>query len=130
MPTNSNASLRYRILDRCFSDTHHKYTIDVLLDIINDNIQNIMCAFSVFLRSRISDYFNLLNHGCGDGFENLVDIAAGETGIRMAVTVNFKVTAAFDLYIILSVNRDHWHFPKHLKGVLGLGIVIVLNIIR
>ena len=40
MPTNSNASLRYRILDRCFSDTHHKYTIDVLLDIINEKLGN------------------------------------------------------------------------------------------
>ena len=38
MPTNSNASLRYRILDRCFSSTHHKYTIDDLLDIVNEKL--------------------------------------------------------------------------------------------
>lgn len=38
MPTNSNASLRYRILDRCFSNTHRKYTIDDLLDIVNEKL--------------------------------------------------------------------------------------------
>ena len=38
MSTNSNASLRYRILDRCFSNTHHKYTIDDLLDIVNEKL--------------------------------------------------------------------------------------------
>ena len=38
MPTNSNASLRYLILDRCFSNTHHQYTIDELLDIVNEKL--------------------------------------------------------------------------------------------
>ena len=38
MSTNSNASLRYHILDRCFSNTHHKYTIDDLLDIVNEKL--------------------------------------------------------------------------------------------
>ena len=38
MPTNSNASLRYSILDKCFSNTHHQYTIDELLDIVNDKL--------------------------------------------------------------------------------------------
>ena len=38
MPTNNNASLRYRILDRCFSNTHHQYTIDELLDIVNEKL--------------------------------------------------------------------------------------------
>ena len=38
MSTNSNASLRYHILDMCFSNTHHKYTIDDLLDIVNEKL--------------------------------------------------------------------------------------------
>ena len=38
MPTNSNASLRYFILDKCFSNTHHQYTIEELLDIVNDKL--------------------------------------------------------------------------------------------
>ena len=36
MPTNKNAQLRYKILDRCFSDYSHKYDIDDLLDKVND----------------------------------------------------------------------------------------------
>lgn len=36
MPTNKNALLRYRILDQCFSDFHHKYDIEGLLDKVNE----------------------------------------------------------------------------------------------
>ena len=38
MPTTSNASLRYSILDKCFSNTHHQYTISELLDIVNEKL--------------------------------------------------------------------------------------------
>ena len=36
MPTNKNAQLRYQILDRCFSNRHRRYTIDDLVDAVND----------------------------------------------------------------------------------------------
>ena len=36
MPTNKNAQLRYQILDCCFSDFHHKFFIEDLLDKVND----------------------------------------------------------------------------------------------
>ena len=36
MPTNKNAQLRYQILDRCFSNRHRKYTIEDLVDAVND----------------------------------------------------------------------------------------------
>ena len=36
MPTNKNAQLRYQVLDRCFSDFIHKYSIDDLIDKVND----------------------------------------------------------------------------------------------
>ncbi len=36
MPTNKNAQLRYKILDRCFSNFKHKYTIDELVDEVNE----------------------------------------------------------------------------------------------
>jgi predicted DNA-binding transcriptional regulator YafY len=36
MPTNKNAQLRYQVLDRCFSDFTHKYSIDDLIDKVND----------------------------------------------------------------------------------------------
>ena len=36
MPTNKNATLRYHILDRCFSNWHRKYTIEDLVDAVNE----------------------------------------------------------------------------------------------
>ena len=41
MPTNKNALLRYQILDRCFSNRHRKYTIDDLVDAVNDALYDI-----------------------------------------------------------------------------------------
>ena len=41
MPTNKNALLRYRILDRCFSDFSRKYEIDDLLDEVNEVLYDI-----------------------------------------------------------------------------------------
>lgn len=36
MPVNKNALLRYRILDRCFSDRHHYYDIEDLVNKVNE----------------------------------------------------------------------------------------------
>ena len=36
MPTNKNAQLRYQILDRCFSNRHRNYTIEDLVDAVNE----------------------------------------------------------------------------------------------
>lgn len=36
MPINKNALLRYQILDRCFSDRHHRYEIEDLVDKVNE----------------------------------------------------------------------------------------------
>ena len=41
MATNKNAQLRYQILDRCFSDFRHKYTIDELIDKVNDRLMDL-----------------------------------------------------------------------------------------
>ncbi len=41
MPTNKNAQLRYQVLDRCFSDFHHKYGIDDLLDKVNEALYDL-----------------------------------------------------------------------------------------
>ena len=38
MPTNKNAQLRYQILDRCFSDFNHQYSIDDLVKIVNESL--------------------------------------------------------------------------------------------
>lgn len=41
MPTNKNAQLRYRILDRCFSDFHRTYSIEDLLDTVNESLMEL-----------------------------------------------------------------------------------------
>lgn len=41
MATNKNAQLRYQVLDRCFSDFRHKYTIDELIDKVNDRLEDL-----------------------------------------------------------------------------------------
>lgn len=41
MPSTKNAQLRYQILDRCFSNFHHQYTIEELVDKVNDALGDI-----------------------------------------------------------------------------------------
>lgn len=41
MATNKNAQLRYQVLDRCFGDFKHKYTIDELIDKVNDKLHDL-----------------------------------------------------------------------------------------
>ena len=41
MPTNKNAQLRYQVLDRCFSDFHHQYDINDLLDKVNEALYDL-----------------------------------------------------------------------------------------
>lgn len=36
MPTSKNAQLRYQIRDRCFSDFKRKYTIEDLINKVNE----------------------------------------------------------------------------------------------
>ena len=49
MPTNKNAQLRYQILDRCFSDYHHKYTIEDLIDKVNEALLD-LCGTQISIR--------------------------------------------------------------------------------
>ena len=37
MPTNKNAMLRYKVLDKCFKDFRHQYTIEDLIDKVNES---------------------------------------------------------------------------------------------
>lgn len=41
MPTNKNALLRYQILDRCFSDRHHRYEIEDLVNKVNEALRDL-----------------------------------------------------------------------------------------
>ena len=49
MPTTKNALLRYRVLDRCFSDFHHKYDIESLLEKVNEALYD-MYGIEVSIR--------------------------------------------------------------------------------
>lgn len=49
MPTNKNAQLRYQILDRCFSDFHHKYAIDDLIEKVNEALYD-LCGTQISIR--------------------------------------------------------------------------------
>lgn len=40
MPNNKNALIRYRLLDKCFSDRYHKYCIDELVEKVNDALED------------------------------------------------------------------------------------------
>ena len=41
MPTNKNALLRYKILDRCFSDFRRMYDIEALIDKVNEALNDL-----------------------------------------------------------------------------------------
>ena len=49
MPKSKNAEHRFQILDRCLSDFHHKYTIDDLLDIVNDQLYDLNGSESMIM---------------------------------------------------------------------------------
>ena len=54
MPINKNALLRYRILDSCFSDHHHYYDIEELVDKVNEAFMD-MYGKTVSLRQIRAD---------------------------------------------------------------------------
>lgn len=47
MPIGRYASLRYQVLDRCFSDKRHKYTIDDLLNEVNERLLELGSSVSL-----------------------------------------------------------------------------------
>lgn len=49
MPTNKKAQLRYQVLDRCFSDFHHKYEINDLVSKVSEAL-NDMYGVNVSIR--------------------------------------------------------------------------------
>ena len=38
MPINKNAFVRYKVLDKCFSDKYHKYFIENLMEKVNEQL--------------------------------------------------------------------------------------------
>lgn len=52
MPKSKNAEHRFLILDRCLSDTRHKYTIDDLLEMVNDQLYDASGSKSTIVKNR------------------------------------------------------------------------------
>lgn len=42
MPETKDVDIRYRLLDRCLSDTRHRYTIDDLVEVVNRRLYDIL----------------------------------------------------------------------------------------
>lgn len=42
MPTNKNAQLRYKVLDRCFGDCENLYSLEKLTEIVNDKLSEFL----------------------------------------------------------------------------------------
>lgn len=55
MPTGKNAQLRYRILDRCFSDFNRKYEIEDLLDEVNEQLYDLYGDDSTIKERQLRD---------------------------------------------------------------------------
>lgn len=60
MPRNKNAEFRFLILDRCFSDYHHKYTIEDLLEKVNDKLYDANGNKSMIMERQLRSDLNAI----------------------------------------------------------------------
>lgn len=60
MPKNKNAEYRFMVLDRCFSDYHHKYNIEDLLEKVNDKLYDANGCKSMILERQLRGDFSAI----------------------------------------------------------------------
>lgn len=60
MPRNKNAEFRFLILDRCFSDHRHKYTIEDLLEQVNDKLYDANGNKSMIMERQLRSDLNAI----------------------------------------------------------------------
>lgn len=60
MPRNKNAEFRFQILDRCFSDYRHKYTIADLLEMVNDKLYDANGCKSMIMERQLRSDLNAI----------------------------------------------------------------------
>ena len=60
MPKSKNAEHRFLILDRCLSDTRHKYTIDDLLEMVNDQLYDASGSKSTIMTRQLRSDLNAI----------------------------------------------------------------------
>lgn len=67
MPKNKNAEYRFMVLDRCFSDYHHKYNIEDLLEKVNDKLYDANGCKSMILERQLRGDFSAIRKMLPDG---------------------------------------------------------------
>lgn len=67
MPKNKNAEYRFMVLDRCFSDFHHKYIFDDLLEKVNDQLYDANGYKSMIMERQLRDDINAIRKMLPDG---------------------------------------------------------------
>ena len=60
MPKNKNAEYRFQMLDRCFSDFRHKYSIEELLEKVNDKLYDANGCASMIKERQLRGDFNAI----------------------------------------------------------------------
>ena len=60
MPKNKNAEHRFLILDRCLSDMRHKYTIEDLLEMVNDQLYDANGSKSTIMMRQLRSDLNAI----------------------------------------------------------------------
>lgn len=60
MPKNKNAEYRFLVLDRCLSDFHHKYTIEDLLEKVNDKLYDVNGSKSMIMERQLRGDLNAI----------------------------------------------------------------------
>lgn len=68
MPKNKNAEYRFMVLDRCFSDFHHKYSIEDLLEKVNDKLYDANGSKSMIMVRQLRGDFNAIRKMLPDAY--------------------------------------------------------------
>ena len=92
------------------------------------DVENRAHTLGVVFCARVGDDLDLLYHAGRYGLEHVFGIAR-ECGVGVAVLVYLEVAAALDHDVVLAVDSDQRYLAQHLKGCVGLGIVVVLHIV-
>lgn len=67
MPINKNAEFRFQVLDRCFSDFRHKYTINDLLEKVNEQLYDANGRDSMIKMRQLRSDLNAIRKMLPDG---------------------------------------------------------------
>lgn len=67
MPKHKNAEYRFLVLDKCFSNFHQKYTIDDLLEQVNDKLYDVNGSKSMIMERQLRGDINAIRKMLPEG---------------------------------------------------------------